>query len=58
MELINESLPGLLELKMVVHEDNRGSFCEAFNGRTMAGFGIEETFTHLKLPQGETATTS
>ena len=44
MELINESLPGLLELKMVVHEDNRGSFCEAFNQRTMGGFGIEETF--------------
>ena len=44
MELINESLPGLLELKMVVHQDNRGSFCEAFNQRAMAAFGIEETF--------------
>ena len=44
MELINESLPGLLELKMVVHEDNRARSVRAFNGRTMAGFGIEETF--------------
>ena len=44
MELINESLPDLLELKMTIHADNRGSFCEVFNQRSMESFGIAEAF--------------
>ena len=44
MELINEPLPGLLELKLTVHSDNRGLFCETFNERALRQFGVAANF--------------
>ena len=44
MEPIGEPLPGLYELQLVVHEDSRGSFCEAFSRRTMAALGVDTEF--------------
>lgn len=44
MELINEPLPGLLELKTRIHGDLRGSFAETFNRQTLAEFGIDVEF--------------
>lgn len=44
MELINEPLPGLLELQLAVYSDNRGLFCETFNERTLRQFGIAANF--------------
>ena len=44
MELLNEPIPGVLELRSRVFEDSRGSFSETFSRRTMAGFGIDLEF--------------
>ena len=44
MELSNEPIPGVLELRANVFEDSRGSFSETFSRRTMAGFGIDLEF--------------
>ncbi|MEM9201457.1 MAG: dTDP-4-dehydrorhamnose 3,5-epimerase [Actinomycetota bacterium] len=44
MDVVNEPLPGVLELQARVFEDSRGSFSETFNRRTMAGFGIDVEF--------------
>ncbi|MGB1682396.1 MAG: dTDP-4-dehydrorhamnose 3,5-epimerase [Acidimicrobiales bacterium] len=44
MELLNEPLPGVLELRARVFADSRGSFSETFSRRTMAGFGIDLEF--------------
>lgn len=44
MELLNEPIPGVLELRSRVLEDPRGSFSETFNRRTMAGFGVDLEF--------------
>lgn len=44
MELLNEPLPGVLELRARVFEDQRGSFSETFSRRTMAGFGVDLEF--------------
>ena len=44
MELLNEPIPGVLELRSRVLEDERGSFSETFSRRTMAGFGIDLEF--------------
>ncbi len=37
MELLNEPIPDVLELRAHVFEDPRGSFSETFSRRTMAG---------------------
>lgn len=44
MKLISEPLPGLLELKLTVHSDDRGFFCETFNERTLSKFGVAANF--------------
>ena len=44
MELLNEPLPGVLELRARVFDDSRGSFSETFSRRTMAGFGVDQEF--------------
>ena len=44
MELLNEPLPGVLELRARVFGDQRGSFSETFSRRTMAGFGVDLEF--------------
>lgn len=44
MELLNEPLPGVLELRTRVFGDRRGSFSETFSRRTMAGFGVDLEF--------------
>ena len=44
MELLNEPIPSVLELRSQVFEDSRGSFSETFSRRTMAGFGIDLEF--------------
>lgn len=44
MELLNEPLPGVLELRARVFGDRRGSFSETFSRRTMAGFGVDLEF--------------
>ena len=44
MELLNEPLPGVLELRARIFADSRGSFSETFSRRTMAGFGIDLEF--------------
>lgn len=44
MKLISEPLPGLLELKLTVHSDDRGFFCETFNERTLSKFGVAGNF--------------
>ena len=44
MELLNEPVPGVLELRAQVFEDSRGSFSETFSRRTMSGFGIDQEF--------------
>jgi dTDP-4-dehydrorhamnose 3,5-epimerase len=41
MELLNEPIPGVLELRARVFEDSRGSFSETFSWRTMAGLGVD-----------------
>ena len=44
MELLNEPLPGLLELKTRIHGDRRGSFAETFSRRALAEFGVDLEF--------------
>ena len=44
MELLNEPLPGVLELRARVFADSRGSFSETFSRRTMAEFGVDLEF--------------
>ena len=44
MQLLNEPIPGVLELHARVFEDARGSFCETFNTQTMAALGIDLDF--------------
>ena len=44
MEVVNEPLPGVLELRARVFADSRGSFSETFSQRTMAGLGIDLEF--------------
>ncbi len=44
MEVIDEPLPGLLELEVKIHADGRGSFSETFNRREFAKLGIDVEF--------------
>jgi dTDP-4-dehydrorhamnose 3,5-epimerase len=44
MELLNEPLVGVLELRSRVLADSRGSFSETFSRQTMAGFGVDLEF--------------
>jgi dTDP-4-dehydrorhamnose 3,5-epimerase len=44
MELLNEPLPGVLELRARVFDDSRGSFSETFSRRTLAQFGVDLEF--------------
>ncbi|MEM9519993.1 MAG: dTDP-4-dehydrorhamnose 3,5-epimerase [Actinomycetota bacterium] len=44
MDVVNEPLPGVLELRARVFEDSRGSFSETFNRRTMAQLGVDVEF--------------
>ena len=44
MELLNEPLPGVLELRARVFQDQRGAFSETFSRRTMADFGVDLEF--------------
>ena len=44
MELLNEPIPGVLELQARAFNDSRGSFSETFSRRTMAGFGVDLEF--------------
>ena len=44
MELMNEPIPGVLELQARVFADSRGTFSETFNRRTMAGLGVDCEF--------------
>jgi dTDP-4-dehydrorhamnose 3,5-epimerase len=44
MELLNEPLPGLLELQTLIHKDQRGSFSETFSRRRFAELGIDHEF--------------
>ena len=41
MEVIRTPLPGLLQLKAVLHKDNRGHFVEAFNTKAFLEAGID-----------------
>ncbi|MEO0494863.1 MAG: dTDP-4-dehydrorhamnose 3,5-epimerase [Actinomycetota bacterium] len=44
MELLDEPLPGVLDLRTRVFADDRGSFTETFSRRTMARFGLDAEF--------------
>ena len=44
MERIETSLPGVYELRPVVHRDSRGSFFETYHLATFADLGIIDTF--------------
>lgn len=57
MELLNEPLPGVLELRARVFDDRRGSFSETFSRRTMAGFGIDHEFVQDNESRSSAAAT-
>jgi dTDP-4-dehydrorhamnose 3,5-epimerase len=44
MERIETSLPGVYELRPLVHRDARGSFLETYNHAKFADLGITDTF--------------
>ena len=44
MERIETSLPGVYELRPVVHRDSRGSFLETYHHAKFAEFGIKDTY--------------
>lgn len=44
MQVLNEPIPGVLELRARVFEDSRGSFSETFSRRTMAELGVDLEF--------------
>jgi dTDP-4-dehydrorhamnose 3,5-epimerase len=44
MERIETSLPGVYELRPVVHRDSRGSFIESYHHAKFADLGITDTF--------------
>jgi dTDP-4-dehydrorhamnose 3,5-epimerase len=44
MERIETSLPGVYELRPVVHRDSRGSLLETYHHARFTGLGIKETF--------------
>ncbi|MEM8704829.1 MAG: dTDP-4-dehydrorhamnose 3,5-epimerase [Actinomycetota bacterium] len=44
MKLRHEPLPGLLEIELTVHGDERGSFTETHNRDVLAALGVDTTF--------------
>ncbi len=44
MERIETSLPGVYELRPIVHRDSRGSFLETYHHAKFVDLGIKETF--------------
>src|SRR5260221_2989520 len=44
MERIETSLPGVFELRPVIHRDSRGSFLESYHQAKFADLGIKDTF--------------
>jgi dTDP-4-dehydrorhamnose 3,5-epimerase len=44
MQRIETSLPGVFELRPVVHRDGRGFFIETYHQAKLAGLGITDTF--------------
>ena len=44
MERIETSLPGVYELRPLVHRDSRGSFIESYHHTKFADLGIKDTF--------------
>ena len=46
MQPIETSLPGVVELRPVVHRDARGFFIETYNKAKFADLGITDTFLH------------
>ncbi len=44
MQRIETSLPGVLELRPVIHRDTRGSFTETYHKSKFADLGIADTF--------------
>ena len=44
MERIETSLPGVYELRPVIHRDSRGSFLESYHQAKFADLGIKDTF--------------
>jgi dTDP-4-dehydrorhamnose 3,5-epimerase len=49
MKATPTSLPGVLVLDPVVHEDDRGLFFESFNRDTFAGLGIDVLFAQSNV---------
>lgn len=44
MQRVETSLPGVLELRPVIHRDSRGFFIETYHQRIFADLGIPDTF--------------
>jgi dTDP-4-dehydrorhamnose 3,5-epimerase len=44
MERIETSLPGVYELRPIVHRDSRGAFLETYHHATFSELGIKDTF--------------
>jgi dTDP-4-dehydrorhamnose 3,5-epimerase len=44
MERIETSLPGVYELRPVVHRDSRGAFLETYHHAKFTDLGIRDTF--------------
>ena len=44
LELINEPMPGVLEMRLPVFSDSRGSFSETFSRRGMSKLGVDFEF--------------
>jgi dTDP-4-dehydrorhamnose 3,5-epimerase len=44
MERIETSLPGVYELRPVVHRDSRGAFLETYHHAKLSDLGIKDTF--------------
>lgn len=44
MELVSTSIPGVFELRPVIHYDARGFFFESYHQLEFAGLGIEDRF--------------
>ncbi len=44
MELIETSLPGVCELRPIVHRDSRGAFLETYHHSKFLDLGIKDTF--------------
>ena len=55
MQRVETSLPGVLELRPVIHRDSRGFFIETYHQRIFADLGIPDTFVqdnHSRSSQG------